>query len=241
MEHRRAGRSPSDCGREELPSRDRHRRLRRRGTSLRETVDVELSLNHVARSFLPGNRIRLALSTSYWPIVWPAPEEATLELHTDGASFELPIREPRREDARLRPFEPPEQAPYPVSTTVTEGKSTHDVHHDPATGETVRTFALDFAEDGEPALTRIEATGLEYGDAIQIRLFVRDGDPLSARAEMRYHARFRRPGWSIGARVAARLTADEKSFHLETDIEGYEEEERVFEKRFHSEIPRDHA
>jgi hypothetical protein len=206
---------------------------------LRTAVEAVLPLNHVAHSFSPGNRIRLALSTSYWPILWPAPEEATLQLHTEGTTFDLPVRAPRPEDDLLRPFEPPQQAPHPESTTVTEGKSTHDVHHDPVTGEAVRAFASDFTEDGEPALTHIAATGLTYGDAIEVKLFIRDGDPLSARAEMRHHARFRRPGWSIGTRVAARMTADENSFHLETEIEGFEGDERVFRKRFLSEVPRD--
>jgi putative CocE/NonD family hydrolase len=204
-------------------------------------VEIELTLKHAAHSFSIGNRMRLALSTSYWPIVWPAPAEATLELQTERSLFELPVRRPREEDAQLASFSPPEQAPYPESTTLTEGKSTHDFHRDPATGETVRAFAADFTENGEPALTRIEATGLEYGDAIELRFSIRDGDPLSARTEIRHHARFRRPGWSVGTRVAARMTADETSFRLETEIEGYEGEERVFEKRFRSDVPRDLA
>jgi putative CocE/NonD family hydrolase len=203
--------------------------------------EAVMPLNHVAHSFAPGNRIRLALSTSYWPILWPAPEEASLELQTETSSIELPVRAPRREDELLRSFEPPEQAPFPESTTVSEGKSTHDVHHDRATGESVRAFSADFTQNGEPALTRIEATGLSYGDAIEVKLFIRDGDPLSARAEMRHHALFQRRGWSIGTRVAARMTADQKAFHLETDIEGFEGDERVFSKRFRSEVPRDLA
>lgn len=208
---------------------------------LGDAIEVDVPLKHCARSFSPGNRIRLALSTSYWPIVWPAPAEATLRLHAEGSSFELPVRAQRPEDERLRPFEPPEQAPYPDTTTVSEGSSTHDVHHDPATGEAVRSFAFGFVENGEPALTRIEATGLEFGDAMEIRLFIRDGDPLSARAEMRHHTRFRRPGWSVGTRVAARMTADEESFHVETDVEGLEGDERVFQERYRTSVPRDLA
>ncbi len=204
-------------------------------------TDVELTLNHTAHAFLPGNRVRLALSTSYWPILWPAPAEATLSLHTESSSLEIPIRAPRPEDARLSDFEPPEQAPYPESTTLTEGNSTRDVHRDEATGEWVRAFAADFTENGEPALSRIEATGLVYGDAIEVKLVIRDGDPLSARAEMRHHARFQRPGWSVGTRVTARMTADQTNFHLETVLEGLEGDEKVFEKRFSSKVARDLA
>jgi putative CocE/NonD family hydrolase len=206
---------------------------------LGSVVDVELPLKHVAYSFSPGNRIRLALSTSYWPILWPAPAEATIEIHTEGSSLELPTRAPRPEDAKLRPFELPEQAPYPETTEVTQGKSTHDIHYDPATGESVRAFEADVTENGEPALTRVEATGMEYGDALMVRFSIKDSDPLSAQAEIRHHARFRRPGWSVGTRVAARMTADETTFRIETDVEGFEGDERVFEKRFRSEVPRD--
>jgi putative CocE/NonD family hydrolase len=200
--------------------------------------EIEFPLNHAARSFSKGNRIRLALSTSYWPIVWPAPEEATLTLDTEASSFEIPIRTPRSEDERLRRLEPPEQAPLPNSITVTEGETTRDVRYDPETGESVRAFAADFLEDGEPGLTRIEATGLEYGDALGLSLAIRDGDPLSARAEVRHHARFRRAGWSVGTRISARMTSDQESFFVETDVEGYEGEERVFERRFRNVVPR---
>jgi putative CocE/NonD family hydrolase len=200
--------------------------------------EIELLLNHAARSFSKGNRIRLALSTSYWPILWPAPDEATLTLHTEASSLEIPIRASRPEDERLQAFEPPEQAPLPDSITVTEGETTRDVRYDPQTGESVRAFAADFLEDGEPGLTRIEATGLEYGDALALSLTIRDGDPLSARAEVRVHARFRRAGWSVGTRVSARMTSDKESFFIETDVEGYEGEERVFERRFRNAVPR---
>jgi uncharacterized protein len=206
-----------------------------------ELFDATISIKHAAHSFPRGNRIRVALSTSYWPILWPTPVEATIELQTSESSLELPERSPRAEDEELAPFPEPEQAPYPESTEVTEGTSTHDIHYDPATGESLRAFEADFAADdgGEPALTRIEATGMEYGEALAVRLSIRDGDPLSARAEMRHHSRFRRGAWSVGTRLSARMFADAKSFHVETEIEGFEGDERVFEKRFRAEVPRD--
>jgi len=35
------------------------------------------------------------------------------------------------------------------------------------------------------------------------------------------------------------MTADETTFRIETEIEGFEGDQRVFEKRFRSEVPRD--
>ena len=36
-------------------------------------------------------RLRLALSTAYWPLIWPAPERATLRLRLPG-KLTLPVR-----------------------------------------------------------------------------------------------------------------------------------------------------
>ena len=62
------------------------------------------SLNDIAHAFAAGNRIRVAVSTSYWPMVWPSPEPVTLTIFTGASRLELPVREPRAEDAKLRPF-----------------------------------------------------------------------------------------------------------------------------------------
>jgi tRNA(Met) C34 N-acetyltransferase TmcA len=34
------------------------------------------------------------------------------------------------------------------------------------------------------------------------------------------------------------MTSDKESFFIETDVEGYEGEERVFERRFRNAVPR---
>ena len=39
-----------------------------------ETYDVELGWPPIAHRFRAGNRIRLALSESLWPLVWPSPQ-----------------------------------------------------------------------------------------------------------------------------------------------------------------------
>src|SRR5262249_21780201 len=39
---------------------------------------VRIQLNDAGSVFPTGHRVRLALSTAYWPMIWPAPERATL-------------------------------------------------------------------------------------------------------------------------------------------------------------------
>ena len=58
---------------------------------------VRLQLNDIAHAFPPGHRIRLALSTTYWPIAWPSPQAATVTVLTAGSRLSLPVRAPRPE------------------------------------------------------------------------------------------------------------------------------------------------
>src|SRR5262249_61454853 len=76
-----------------------------------EPSQAIIKLNDIAHSFPAGHRIRVAISTAYWPIVWPAPERVTLGIYTGVSALELPVRPPRDEDAELRPFAGPEEGP----------------------------------------------------------------------------------------------------------------------------------
>src|SRR5262249_58647067 len=74
---------------------------------------VRLPLRDVAHAFAAGHRLRLALSTSYWPIAWPSPEAVRLGVFCGSSHLELPVRPPAAEDGRLRPLEEPECASTP--------------------------------------------------------------------------------------------------------------------------------
>ncbi|MEM7463055.1 MAG: CocE/NonD family hydrolase, partial [Pseudomonadota bacterium] len=56
-----------------------------------EPVDVEVLLDTTCHRFTPGNRIRVSISTSYWPLIWPDPEPVTLCVETGTSWIELPV------------------------------------------------------------------------------------------------------------------------------------------------------
>src|SRR5262249_46849983 len=45
-----------------------------------ERYRVCVQLNDAGSIFPSGHKVRLALSTTYWPMVWPSPEKATLTI-----------------------------------------------------------------------------------------------------------------------------------------------------------------
>lgn len=79
---------------------------------------VRVQLNDAGATFPAGHRVRLALSTTYWPLMWPVPDPATVTLY--GGSVSLPLRPPKSADARLPTLQAVETAePEPVTTTDT--------------------------------------------------------------------------------------------------------------------------
>ena len=80
---------------------------------------VRIKLNDAGAVLPAGHRIRLALSTTYWPMIWPPPENATVTIF-DG-SLELPVRTPSAEDALLPTLPGPETAPPEPTTNIRPG------------------------------------------------------------------------------------------------------------------------
>jgi len=79
---------------------------------------VRLQLNDCGAGFPAGHRIRLALSTAYWPMVWPAPETATVTIL--GGALDLPVR-PARAGEALPPLPSPRSAPPDKARPVRPG------------------------------------------------------------------------------------------------------------------------
>ena len=50
---------------------------------------IRLQLNDIAYAFAAGHRLRLALSTSYWPIVFPSPSPATVTVFVIDVSVPM--------------------------------------------------------------------------------------------------------------------------------------------------------
>ena len=52
--------------------------------------DVTVELNEIAETVPAGHRLRLAVSSNYWPIAWPSPEPVTLTIDPSHSLVELP-------------------------------------------------------------------------------------------------------------------------------------------------------
>ncbi|WP_406872553.1 CocE/NonD family hydrolase [Aminobacter sp. P9b] len=195
-----------------------------------ETMAITLKLDDIAYRVLPGNRLRVAVSSTYWPLVWPSPEEVTLTLH-DGA-IDLPVRPSGDGDEWT--FEEPEGATPWQTETLRESSNSRTVERDEAAGTVSLRIVDDFGE------IRDADHGLVIGDVARELWTIDPSDPLSAHGETHWTQTLSRNDWAVRTETFTTMRSDGQNFQLTGRIEAYEGEKLVFERDFDEIIARDH-
>ncbi len=197
---------------------------------------VRVQLNACGKRFVRGHRIRLALSTAYWPIAFPPPDAATLTVQMGESRLLLPVRSPRPSDADLAPFDPPESA-EPLAPTVLEKGAGYlrRVTTDQATGH---TLAERISDSGT---VRHEHTGLEVSVASQHRFGIQADDPTTAWASADCQKGYARGDWRARLETTARVDATADAFRVRATLRAWEGDDLIHEGEWDESVPRDHA
>jgi uncharacterized protein len=197
-------------------------------------IEVEVRLNECGQRIGVGSRLRLALSTAYWPIVWPSPEPVTLTVTAGASSLDLPVRPPRSEDEALRPFGPAESAPKLKTSLARPGGRKIEIQKDVLTG---RVTVERFQDDG---LIRVEDFDWEYGASAHRTYSILPDDPLSAEARIRWQKEFGRGDFRIRIEACTHMRTERDQFLLDGWLDAYEGGAQVFSREWKTRIPRDH-
>ena len=203
-----------------------------------EVYEVTVRLNDIGYELAQGHRLRLALSSSYWPMAWPVPAPATLTVQTGSSVLSLPVRRPGSEDRRHMPFAPPESAPMRSTTTVAPGERRRTVTYDRETEVCVYEIFHDASWIG-PGVVRIDDIGTELQSLVTKTYTIDERDPLSAVADYRFVHKMQRGDWRIRTESHTRLTCARDDFILTRSLDAYEGDERVFAKTWEETIARD--
>ncbi len=191
-------------------------------------VEVEVVLDQCAYRVPEGHRLRVAVSTAYWPFIWPDAEGLGVTL-TAGL-LALPVRPTANGDETA--FAEPEGAAPWNAEVLRKGGLKRSVQE---SADGTRTIRID-TDDG---LRRDRAHGLVTGAVCREDWQIRPGDPLSASGNVRWVTVLERGDWKIHTECRAWLTATKTHWHPRARIEAWEGDEKVFEKTFAADIPRD--
>jgi len=197
------------------------RRLKRPdGIAPGEFFDVEIPIKGVAHEFTPGKRLRLAISTSYWPLVWPEPVLNAVRICPAAMTLCLPGLPAAITDIPDDHFGPAIHAMPVPSTVLQPGAISRKVCWDQTSGE-VTLWSENQRSSWEIDGLRISGRG--YHDYA-----IAPKDGTSARATFSSSQLYERDGWRVRCESHSKVYWQAGRLVLESGYEAYEGDAQVF-------------
>jgi len=196
-----------------------------------ETIDVDLTLDQAAFRLATGHRLRVALSTTYWPFVWPSPEAATLTL-TSG-HLDLPVHPGAAADEWT--FAPAVAADSATADQDIPSQAARRIEHNLLSG----THSLIVESASGPMVNADH--GLVTEEALRECWSIHPDDPLSAHAEISWKQRLGRGEWHVETSVEAEMRSDRRHLHMTAKLVATEGGRVIFEREFAEKVARNHV
>lgn len=195
--------------------------------------EVKIPLYFTAHRFKKGSRIRVSLSESLWPMVWPSPLPVELHFTAGEAAFTLPVR-------RI-------SVDPPMPIALLRGKIETQSKADPKLADKYELTQSGPDAQGRVLLHKrlrdfpeiIAATGTNVSGGSDWYMSIRDGEPNSCVWKFEWYSTLKRGDWDTTTRSTVELTSTETEFHLKESMTALEGEKVVFEKAWDHHIKRD--
>ncbi|MBF4614976.1 CocE/NonD family hydrolase [Curtobacterium sp. VKM Ac-1376] len=206
------------------------------------TVELPVRLVSTGHRFAAGHRLRIAVSSSYWPWVWPHGTVATVTIDPSASSVTLPTWTRTTDDGVV--FAGPARSDPLVVERVAQSEPLpqRTVTQDVETGEW--TLDVDPGYGGG----RVYPDGLVFTEDARETYRIRSDDPTSARATSRWAIGLTKPDWSARLETSSEVTADAEAFHLVNTVRAWARdggpeapEVLVTERTFVDDVPRTSA
>jgi putative CocE/NonD family hydrolase len=192
-----------------------------------QAVEVAFNVDQTAYRLAVGHHLRLAISTTYWPFLWPSPAPATLTI--SGGSLDLPVH--RGSANEWLPPAPEGAQPW-AHKVLRAGKTTRKIETDLIAG-TASLVIHDDLGDAEN-LTH----GLCTGETMSELWEVHPHDPLSARAVHTWEQRLSRRDWAVRTQAQCEMTATASHLRMTARLTAWEGDEIIFQREFDESVER---
>lgn len=193
------------------------------------SFNLTLDLDHIAYRLPAGHRLGVAVSSTYWPLIWPSPDAATLTI-TNG-QLSLPLRQSGMEDEWV--FEPPEaDEPWQVET-LREGSNSRKTITDWTNGTVTLEIVDDFGK------VKDSDHGLINGSIAREWWSIHPDDPLSAHGKTHWTDELERDDIILRTEATSEMHSDATHFHLTATMRAYKNNNLIFEKDVARTIARD--
>ena len=200
---------------------------------------VVLELQAAAYRIPAGHRLRLSLSSAYWPLAWPSPRPVTLSVWPGGSLVILPVAGPGLTagpgaddvgDGVAHGEPRTERQPADRGSSRRSGGGRRLVY-DP-TGDTTEVVAprggVDIAVDTGRRLI------MDGSDSVSVS----SEDPLTALARAERRVELSGPGWQAEVEARATMSCSEAAFRIEATLVARSEGTTVADRSWDLSIPR---
>lgn len=197
-----------------------------------QKITVSIDLNECGYRFMPGHRVRVALSTSYWPMIMPPPALMSAQISVDGATtITLPVRV-SGEDVEVP--QPLNENPLPDYQSHSESVQKRWVERDFSLNESRMHIVDDSGDDEMPE------HGLRVRHLREECWTIGWDDPLTSRAEGKHTWWSSRGDWKIRTECTTEFWCDGDYFYSTARLEAFEGEELIKQREWQTRHARDH-
>jgi hypothetical protein len=189
-----------------------------------QPVEVALELDATAYVFEPGHRIRLDLAPSDFPSSWPPPLPGTLDIDPAASALVLPGLDG-----------PPTASPPVFAPGAPEGKSPERVRWEIHEDVLARERAVEIDHGGVRGRVGETETSDRYHGEIRVRW----NDPGHCMATAGAELELVWPEATVRAESRTVLRSDPETWHVTIELDVFEGDQRIAERRWERRIPRD--
>ncbi|WP_289778208.1 CocE/NonD family hydrolase [Campylobacter felis] len=199
-----------------------------------EFVERELRLDCCGHRFTKGSKLRLSLATTFWPMFWPMPENATLNLDLSACEFALPIFSGK--DSNKVDFDA-QSAALTSLTILKEGKVNRSVSYD------ILSDTFTYITDGVggvfgEGVYRFDEIDVLVEHNLKRELTLQNEDPLSAKYTITQKMKIGRENCMMDADIILTQTSDKEYFYIKGAMQVKENDKLVFNKNYDHKTPR---
>jgi hypothetical protein len=193
--------------------------------------DIDMLLDDTGYRFVAGHRIRLAVSTSYFPMVLPPPAHVCATIALGDQSY-IDIPTPR--DLVDVDLPEPAEGLLPVYDQLTPGSASRRNSRSEDGATVTTSISGDTGEIVHPT------NGMVWREIHESNGTITAGDPLSVACDEQRTVIRRRSGIETRCIARGRLTATADAWRVEASLTAFENDVEVFARTWSQDIERDH-
>lgn len=194
-----------------------------------EDVKIRMRLDACGYRIKPGHRLRIAISTAYWPMILPDPYNAGVTIDRSSLKLSLPTL---GEHECIDIKQPDNADPLPQYPVLSPSETRRTVERDLINGRTNYNIYEDTGMGAHPD------TDLATRQTRQEQWSILPDDPLSMQGTCEWMTFMERGDWKLKTIATAQMTCTEKLWIVSARLQAFEGEALIFEKDYHKEIAR---